>query len=92
MLLSTSSCDETTTGSPCNSNNAIAVNNNASIVIANAQSGTISFSNNANVKEVVGKTIRLKNNAGITYGSGTVNVGFQSGPNAWNVFSWLESL
>ncbi len=92
MILSTSTCDSSITGSPCNSNNAITINNNSSIIIANAQNGTVYFANNATVKEAVGKTLRLKNNVGITYGSGVVNVGFTSGASgAWNLSSWLES-
>jgi hypothetical protein len=80
MLLSTSTCDESTTAAPCNSSDAINISNNASIVIANAESGTVNFANNASVKEVVGKTIRLKNNVVIQYGSGLPNTLFQSGP------------
>ncbi len=84
MLLSTSSCDESTTGSPCNSKNAIEISNNANIIIANAQQGTINFSNNSTVKEVVGKKIRLKNNVIIRYGSGLPSTLFQSGSdNSW---------
>jgi hypothetical protein len=80
MLLTTSTCDETTTTAPCSSKNAIDISNNASIVIANAESGTVNFANNASVKEVVGKTIRLKNNVKIQYGSGLPSTLFQSGP------------
>jgi hypothetical protein len=79
LLLSTSACDENTSASPCNSRNAMSVNNNSNIIIANAQNGTVNFSNNATVKEVVGKTIRLKNNVTIQYGSGLPNTAFQSG-------------
>ena len=79
MILSTSSCDEGTSASPCNSKNAIDVSNNASIIIANAQKGTVSFANNASVKEVVGYKIRLKNNVVIQYGSGLPNTLFSSG-------------
>jgi hypothetical protein len=80
MLLSTSTCDENTAAAPCSNKNAIDISNNASIVIANAQDGTVNFANNASVKEVVGKTIRLKNNVVIQYGSGLPNTLFQSGP------------
>jgi Tfp pilus assembly protein PilV len=80
MLLSTSTCDENTAAAPCGNQNAINVSNNAAIVIANAQQGTVNFANNASVKEVVGKTIRLKNNVVIQYGSGLPNTLFQSGP------------
>jgi hypothetical protein len=91
MLLSTSTCDESNAASPCLSHNAIKINNNANIVIANAQNGTISFANNATVKEVVGKTIRLKQNVGISYGTGIINVGFTSGPSgSWAINSWQE--
>jgi hypothetical protein len=92
MLLSTSTCDSNISTSPCNSNNAIEISNNSNIVIANAQVGTVYFSNNATVKEVVGKTIRLKNNVGITYGSGLINVDFTSGPaGSWSISSWQEA-
>ncbi len=84
MLLSTSSCDESTTGSPCTGKNAIEISNNANIIIANAQRGTVNFSNNATVKEVVGEKIRLKNNVIIRYGSGLPSTLFQSGSGgAW---------
>ncbi len=91
MILSTSVCDENTSVSSCNGKNAITINNNANIVIANAQNGTISFANNATVKEVVGQTIRLKQNVGIYYGTGVINVGFTSGPSgSWGISSWQE--
>ncbi len=91
MLLTTSTCDENTAASPCSSHNAIKINNNANIVIANAEKGTISFQNNATVKEVVGKTIRLKQNVAISYGTGIINVGFTSGPTgSWTISSWQE--
>ncbi len=92
MLLSTSTCDADTPGNPCGLYDAINANNNSDIVIAVAQRGTISFSNNAGVKEVVGNKISLKNNATITYGSGLINVGFTSGPGGgWNIASWKET-
>ncbi len=90
MLLTTSTCDESTAAAPCSSTNAIEVNNNASIVIANAESGTVNFSNNSTVKEVVGKTIRLKNNVGVNYGLGSLTVGFASGTGGWNLSTWTE--
>ncbi len=80
MLLTTSTCDESTDTAPCSSRNAVEISNNAAIVIANAQEGTVNFSNNASVKEVVGKKIRLKNNVKIQYGTGLPNTLFQSGP------------
>lgn len=93
MLLTTSSCDESVIASPCNSKNAIEISNNAAIVIANAQQGTVNFSNNATVKEVVGKTIRLKNNVGVQYGSGLPNTLFQSGTGgAWAYQSGTYSI
>jgi hypothetical protein len=87
MLLSTSTCDESTTTAPCSSENAIDISNNANIVIANAQQGTVNFANNASVKEVVGKKIRLKNNVKIQYGSGLPSTLFQSGPGGSWVFA-----
>jgi hypothetical protein len=80
MLLSTSTCDESTVAAPCGSKNAIDISNNAAIVIAAAENGTVNFANNASVKEVVGNLIRLKNNVVIQYGSGLPSTLFQSGP------------
>ncbi len=92
MLLSTSTCDADTPGNPCGALDAISVNNNSDIVIANAQKGTVSFSNNASVKEVVGNKIKLQNNSTVTYGSGLINVDFTSGPSGgWMVSGWKET-
>ncbi len=91
LLLTTSTCDAAILVSPCFANNAIDVSNNSSISIVNAQNGTVYFSNNAGVREAVGNKIELKNNVGIEYGSGLINVGFVSGPTgAWVVQSWEE--
>jgi len=93
LLLSESNCDESMTSSPCNSRNAIDVSNNSDISIVNAQKGTVYFSNNASVKEAVGNKIILKNNVGITYGSGLFNVNFTSGPGGgWVLQSWMEGI
>ncbi|MDE2399434.1 MAG: hypothetical protein KGL67_00235 [Patescibacteria group bacterium] len=92
LLLSNSTCDASILTSPCNGNNAISVSNNSNISIVNAQKGTVYFSNNASVKESVGNTISLKNNVGISYGTGLINVGFTSGPSgSWFINSWGES-
>ncbi len=92
LLLSNSTCDSSIAVSPCFSNNAIDVSNNSNISIVNAQQGTVYFSNNATVKESVGKKIVLKNNVGISYGSGIINVGFTSGPTgSWIVGGWGET-
>ncbi len=92
MLLSNSTCDSSISGSPCNGHNAIDVANNSSISIVNAEKGTVYFSNNAGVKEAVGNTISLKNNVGISYGSGVISPDFTSGPTgSWVVSSWGES-
>ncbi|MFZ2072190.1 MAG: hypothetical protein WAV10_00700 [Minisyncoccia bacterium] len=89
LFLSDSSCDAEVGN--CNGKDAIDVNNNSNISIVNAQKGTVSFSNNAKVKEAVGNTIRLQNNVGIEYGSGITNVGFTSGPSGgWVLSSWQE--
>ncbi|MES2315657.1 MAG: hypothetical protein V4486_02895 [Patescibacteria group bacterium] len=91
LLLSNSTCDASVTGSPCFSNNAIDVSNNSNISIVNAQKGTVYFSNNATVKESVGNKIELKNNVGISYGSGIINIGFTSGPSgSWLINDWKE--
>jgi hypothetical protein len=92
LLLSDSTCDISITVSPCFGHSAIEVSNNSSISIVNAQKGTVYFSNNASVKESVGNKIELKNNVGITYGSGIINVGFTSGPSgSWVLDGWQES-
>lgn len=91
LLLSESTCDASVYSSPCFGNNAIQVSNNSDISIVNAQKGTIYFSNNASVKEAVGNKIELKNNVGISYGSGIINIGFTSGPSgSWGIESWGE--
>lgn len=91
LLLSNSTCDSSISSSPCFGNNAIQISNNSDISIANAQNGTIYFSNNASVKEAVGKKIELKNNVGISYGSGLINADFTSGPSgSWVINSWGE--
>jgi hypothetical protein len=91
LLLTTSNCDEDMSGSPCSGHNAADVSNNSNISIVNAQKGTVYFSNNAAVKEAVGKKIELKNNVGIDYGSGMINVGFESGSSGgYSVTSWKE--
>ena len=91
LILSTSDCDASMSGSPCLSHNAIDVSNNSDISIVNAQNGTVYFSNNAGVKEAVGNKIELKNNVGIEYGSGLINVGFVSGPSGGYVITdWKE--
>lgn len=80
LLLTTSSCDASMSGSPCYGNYAIWVGNNSNISIANAQNGTVYFKNNSSVKESVAYTIHLKNNSTISYGSGLINPNFSSGP------------
>ncbi len=91
LILSTSNCDASMLNSPCLAHNAIDVSNNSSISIVNAQKGTVYFSNNAGVKEAVGNKIELKNNVGISYGSGLINVGFSSGPSGgYQIISWGE--
>ncbi len=92
LLLSNSTCDASMLVSPCFGNSAIQVSNNSTISIVNAQQGTVYFSNNASVKESVGNKIELKNNVGISYGSGIINVGFTSGPSgAWTIQGWGET-
>jgi hypothetical protein len=92
MLLTNSNCDVSMSGAPCNGNNAIDVSNNSSISIVNAQQGTVYFSNNAGVKEAVGNKIILKNNVGISYGSGIISTNFTSGPTgSWVLGGWTES-
>ncbi|MEK7572329.1 MAG: hypothetical protein AAB493_00520 [Patescibacteria group bacterium] len=91
LFLSNSTCDASISGSPCNGNNATEVSNNSTISIVNAQKGTVYFSNNARVKEAVGNKIELKQNVGISYGSGLINVNFTSGPSgSWGIEGWKE--
>ncbi len=91
LFLSKSTCDASILYSPCNGNNAIQVGNNSSISIVNAQKGTVYFSNNASVKEVVGNTIFLKNNVGINYGSGIIKASFtERSSNSWVIGGWGE--
>ncbi len=91
LLLSNSTCDASA-GNPCNGFHAMDVSNNSSISIVNAEKGTVYFSNNASVKEAVGNKIELKNNVGINYGSGLINVGFTNGPvGAWIISGWGEA-
>lgn len=92
LILSNSLCDASMSDNPCDEHNAIQVSNNSDISIVNAQKGTIYFSNNAAVKEAVGNKIELKNNVGISYGSGLINVNFSSGPSgSWVIGGWGES-
>ena len=92
LLLSESTCDASSTGSPCNGKSAIEIRNNSSISIINAQKGTVYFSRNVRVKEAVGNKIELANNVNIDYGSGVINVDFTSGPlGEWRIDSWKES-
>ncbi len=91
LLLSNSTCDVSIAISPCNGKDAITIGNNSTITIANAQKGTVYFSNNSSVKEAAGKTLRLKNNSGLSYGSGLVNANFTSGPSGgYTVTDWGE--
>jgi hypothetical protein len=91
LFLSNSTCDASISDSPCNGHNAIEVSNNSDISIVNAQKGTVFFNNNARVKEAVGNIIELKQNVGISYGSGLINVDFTSGPSgSWGIEGWRE--
>lgn len=93
MILTTSTADDSAAnGNACGGTNAITICNNADIVVANAQQGSIFFSNNATVKEIQAKTIRLWTNVGIIYGSGLINIDFTSGPSAsWVISKWEET-
>jgi len=91
LLVTTSTCP---VGPSCDggSTNAISIDNNANAVILNAQQGTISFSNNAQVNEATAKTIVAGNNTIITYLEGLADVNFSSGPSgSWGIDSWGES-
>ncbi|MFA5773591.1 MAG: hypothetical protein WC908_02885 [Candidatus Paceibacterota bacterium] len=91
LLVTTSTCP---VGPSCggDSTNAITIGNNANAVILNAQQGTISFLNNAQVNEATAKTIVAENNTIITYLEGLADVNFSSGPSgSWGIDSWQES-
>ena len=90
LLVTTSTCPD---GPSCGggSTKAITIGNNADAVILNAQNGTISFSNNAEVNQATAKTIMAGNNTIITYIEGLADVNFSSGPSGtWNIDSWKE--
>ncbi len=90
LLLSTSICDSYLNN--CLGVDAITVKNNSDISIANASKGSVFFWNNSKAKEAVANRVILNNNAGISYGTGVINVGFQSGPGGgWSVGSWQET-
>ncbi len=87
MVVVTSTCPTGCAGSP----NAVEVDNNVGAVIINAQNGTVHLNNNAELNEVVGKTIIIDNSAEVNYLSGLANTSFSSGPSGgWNVKTWKE--
>ncbi|MEK7120909.1 MAG: hypothetical protein AAB840_02355, partial [Patescibacteria group bacterium] len=88
LLLTTSDCAG---GVTCGGNYAIAVENNVEAAILNAQKGTINIANNVEINAATAKTIRMENNATVTYLSGLADLSFSSGPSGgYEIKSWAE--
>lgn len=78
MILSTSSSDP-----------AINVANNSSSVVYYANNGFIDVANNAHIRSITGKGIRLKNGAIVEYDTGLANSNFSAGPGgSWFLKEW----
>ena len=73
-------------------NNAIDIDNNIlGDVLVYAGHGTIEMENNANLKEVTGYKIIIKNNAQVIYDTGLASLLFTSGPGGgYEIQSWDE--
>ncbi|MDD3678705.1 MAG: hypothetical protein PHT36_00410 [Patescibacteria group bacterium] len=78
MMLSTSSADP-----------AIDIANNSSSVVYYAGNGFIDVANNAHIRSISGKGIRLKNGAIVEYDMGLANSNFSAGPGgSWKIKEW----
>lgn len=78
MILSTSSADP-----------AINVSNNSSSVVYYTNNGYIDVANNAHIRSLTGKGIRLKNGAIVEYDTGLADSNFSAGPGgAWELKEW----
>ncbi len=78
MILSTSAVDP-----------AIDVSNNSSSVVYYAANGFLNVANNAHVRSITGKGIRLSNGAIVEYDTGLANSNFSAGPGgSWVVTEW----
>ncbi|MDO8435791.1 MAG: hypothetical protein Q7S82_00170, partial [bacterium] len=72
-------------------NPAIIIQNNAIVDILYTSNGWIEVSNNAQLREITGYGIYLKNNSRITYEIGLIDTSFLSGSGGgWKVTSWKE--
>ena len=77
--------------STSSSTSAINIANNSDAAVFYTSAGTISISNNANLKEATGYRIVVGNGASVTYESGLTNSFFSNGPaGGWRVVSWTE--
>lgn len=71
------------------SSTAIKISNNAASAILYAGTGVIEIDNNAQLKEVTGYKLELKNGSDVIYESGLANAQFSSGPSGgWSIESW----
>lgn len=72
-------------------NPAIIIENNAIVDILYTSNGWIEVANNAQLREITGYGIYLKNNSRINYETGLVDISFFSGSGGgWKVTSWKE--
>jgi hypothetical protein len=72
-------------------NPAIQVQNNSISDIIYTNNGWIEIENNAEMREITGYGIHLKNNSSVTYEIGLEDSNFISGPaGGWGVASWKE--
>lgn len=70
---------------------AITIKNNAIADVLYASQGFVQVENNAQMREVTGNGLRIKNNATVTYEIGLQDAAFTSGPGGgWTVTSWKE--
>jgi hypothetical protein len=68
---------------------AIVVSNNSDAVVYYAGNGTIDVSNNARIRSLSAKMIKLSNGAEVIYETGLANANFSAGPGgSWRVKEW----
>lgn len=88
LVLTTSACPD---ADGCSGEPAIYVSNNTGGALLNAQQGTVSITNNVNIKEITGYKISIGNNTKVTYELGLANVNFVSGPSGtFGITGWKE--
>lgn len=74
------------------SETAINIRNSSNAPIYYAPYGKVTIQNSANLKEVIGYKLEIKNSATVTYESGLANTNFISGPSGgWVVGGWKEA-